>query len=159
LSTNFVNQTPYLRTTRAFPEEVKQLAVEVNRAYVDIANAVNTRTISIYPTTRAAITGNNYYLVKNQRQQSFRQIYNFTTVPVDIPHGINLDEIYAVVKIYGAFTDGTFWYTLPWVSVVDVTNQINVFLSSSQIRITGGGGPGQPIPTQGTVVLEWVVNP
>lgn len=159
MSANVVNQMAYLRTSRNFPEDLHQLSVEVNKTYVDIANTVNNRTISMFPTDRPAINGESWFLFKNQRQQGFRQAYPFTTIPATIPHGLDIDDIERFVRIWGVFTDGAFWYTLPWVSVVDVTAQINVFLSATNIQITGGGGPGQPVSTKGTVILEWISEP
>lgn len=157
MSSNVVNQVAYLRTSREFPEDdAHELSVEINKCYIDIANAVNRRTISLFPTTRPAATGENWFLTKNQRQQGFREVYTFTTLPATIPHGIDLSKIYGFVRIFGAMTDGSFWYTLPWVSVVAANNQINVFISSTNIQITGGGGAQQPVITAGTVVLEWI---
>jgi len=78
MSANVVNQVAYLRTTREFPEEIHQLSVEINKCYVDIASAVNNRTISIFPKNRPAVNGENWFIT-NQRQQGFRQIYTFTS--------------------------------------------------------------------------------
>ena len=50
MTTNVVNQMPYLQTSRNFPLEAQPLAVEVNKSYVDIANSVNNRMIGLYPT-------------------------------------------------------------------------------------------------------------
>lgn len=156
MSSNVVNQVAYLRTSRNFPEDLRQLTVEVNKVYIDIANAVNERTIGIFSTNRPAINGESWFISKNLKQQGLRQIYPFTTIPATIEHGLDFDEIERFVRIWGVFTDGTFWYTLPWVSVVDVTAQINVFVGPTTIQITGGGGPGQPVSTKGTVILEWI---
>jgi hypothetical protein len=151
---NIVNQTPYLRTSRNFPDDPKQLTVEVNRTYIDIAAAVNNRTIGIYPANNPSITGNSFF-IKNQRQQSLRQIYQIVGTGT-FPHGIKNYTNVIFTQIYGVFTDGTFWYTLPWVSVVAANNQINIFLDSLNIVITGGGGGAQPVIQSGLVVLEWI---
>lgn len=157
MSSNVVNQVSYLRTSREFPEnDAEELSVEINKTYIDIANSVNARTIGLFPTTRPAVTGESWYLTKNQRQQGLRQVYTFETLPVDMEHGIDFAKIYGFVRIFGAMTDGTYWYTLPWVSVVDATNQINIYISDTKIKITGGGGAAQPVITSGTVVLEWL---
>jgi hypothetical protein len=154
---NIVNRTPYLRTTREFPEEMHQLTVEVNRSYLDIAQAVNARTIGIYPTVNPAITGNIYYLKANRPQYSFRETYVFTSAG-PIPHNIDLTRIFGFVSITAMFTDGTKWYPLPYVGVVSATNQINVTIDSTNINITAGGGT-PPSIVSGLITLEWISNP
>ena len=52
--------------------------MEVDRSYIDIANAVNVRTISLFPSNRPALNGENWYIRNNQRQQALRQVYIFT---------------------------------------------------------------------------------
>ncbi len=155
--TNAINQAPYLRTSREFPENLKQVTVEVNRAYVDTANAVNNRTIGLYPTTRPAITGNKFFLQKNQTQQTLRQVYNFTSAG-SIPHGIIIKNISGFVSIYGSFTNGTNFYPLPYVDVVAANNQINVIITSTDIVISAGAGT-PPAIVSGIVVIEWLSLP
>lgn len=158
MSTNVVNQMAYLRTSRNFPEDLQQLTVEVNKTYVDIANAVNNRTVSMFPTTRPAINGESWFLSKNQRQQGFRQVYPFVgPLTVTIPHGLDIDDIQSFVRIFGTLTDGLTWFPLPWVSVLDVTAQINIFLDATNIFIVRGANA--PVVTRGIVVLEWISEP
>ena len=152
MSANVINQVAYLRTSRSFPEDLHQIAVECNKCYVDVANAVNARTIGLYPATRPAITGNSYF-IDNQRQQSIRQIYTFTNAG-SIPHGINTTSIWGFTAIYGTFTNGTNFYPLPYVDVVLATNQINVIVDPTNIVITAGAGA--PVITKGIVILEWL---
>lgn len=157
MSTNVINQVAYLRTSREFPEDLRQLTVEVNKSYVDTANAINNRVISIFPTNRPAINGESWFVSNNQRQQGFRQVYTFTGAG-NIAHGINVAGIYGFVRIYGTFTDGTNWYPLPYVDNVAANNQIKIVVTSTQIQITAGGG-APPTITRGIVVLEWLSNP
>jgi hypothetical protein len=154
MSGNVVNQTPYLRTSRHFPQEAQPLAVEVNRSYVDTANAVNQRTIGIFPTNFPAITGESWFVNNNQRQQTLRQVY-LVTGAGNIAHGINFANIAAITKIYGTFTDGTNWYPLPYVDVVSATNQVNVLVNPTNIVIAAGAG-APPAIVSGYVVLEWL---
>ena len=129
----------------------------MNRAYVDIANATNSRTIGIYPTNRPAITGDSYFVSGNQRQQSLRRVYNVTGTG-NIAHGITLTQIAGFVKIYGTFTDGTNWYTLPYTDPVAANNQISLTVTPTNIVITAGGGT-PPSIVSGWVVLDWISNP
>ena len=161
MTTPSVNQVPFLRTSRSYPTDINQLTLEVSKSYIDIANAVNNRTIGIFTVNNPTNTGESWFLT-SQRQQSFRLV-----IPINGTGTYNtaliFNQIPFFTKIYGVFTDGTFWYTLPWVSVTNVNNQINIFLQASgsgnvQVVITGGGGAQQPTISSGNVVLEWLSN-
>ena len=155
MSSNVVNQIPYLRTSRTFPtEDTKLLAVELDKSYVDIALHVNTRTIGIYPQGTPAITGDNYYLT-SQRQQSQRQIYTFTTTAA-IPHNINLPKISFMTRMYGQFLDNTTgnWYGLIAGSNVVIAGQISFYLSPTNINFLSG--VGAPALSKGIITLEWL---
>jgi len=161
---NNVNSSPYLRTSREFPEEMKSLCQEVNKSYVDIANAVNARTIGIYPTTRAAITGNIYYLEGRQRYQSQREVYLFGAIAagssLSIPYILN--GFYQFVNIYGTcLTDGTDLASdedarpIPYVSnTANDSIELRVDIASNEIIITVGSACANII--QGLIVLEWI---
>ena len=151
---NIINQAPFLRTSREFPANLDQLALESNKAYVDVAQCMNERIISLFPTTRPALNGENWFLSGNARQQGLRQVYQFTAAG-NIAHGINLSNIFGFTKIYGTFTDGTNWYPLPYVDVTNVTNQVSVKVTGTNIVITAGGG-SPPTISSGLVVLEWL---
>ena len=154
------NSVAYLRTSRQFPEEIKQLCLEINKSYVDVANAVNSRTIGLFPINVPAITGDQWFSLNSsstgQRNQTLRQVYQFTSA-APINHGILINEISGFTRIYGTFTDGTNWYPLPYVDVADATNQINIYVSPTQIVISAGAG-SPPSITSGYVVLEWLSN-
>lgn len=161
MNNNFVNQSPYLRSTREFPPDTRNLVQEVNKSYLDIATAVNLRTIGIFPTNRPAITGESWYPSSAGRQQTVRQIYNLSTPganPYNIPHGIQTTNISGFTRMWGVFTDGTNWYPLPYVDVTNVNNQISVKVSSTNIIITSGAG-SPPSITSGYFVLEWIDQP
>ena len=160
MSTTTIAQTtqvsPYLRVQRQFPMDTMQaLTVEVDKAYVDIAQRVNDRVIGIFAANASSVTGEQWYLQGGaNKQQSIRQVYPFTSAG-SILHGINFASITAFVKIYGTFTDGTNWYPLPYVDVVSATNQVNLYVTPTNIVITAGAG-SPPSITKGTVVLEWL---
>jgi len=154
MSSNVVNQVSFLRTSREFPEELHTLAVEINKGYIDIANAVNSRTIGIFPKNRPAITGESWFIT-SQRQQTLRQVYTFTSAG-SIPHGINFATIAGFTAIYGTIYTGTNWIPLPYVDVVNATNQISVIVNSSNIVISAGATA--PTISSGFVVLEWLSN-
>lgn len=152
-----INNVPYLRTSREFPEDLHMLTVEINKSYVDIANAVNARTVGIFPTNKPCATGESWYIT-SARQQTLRQFYTFTAAG-PIPHGINLAQIVGFTKIYGTFVDTSgVWYPLPYVDVVNATNQVSVIVNANNIVITAGA-LSPPTIDSGTVVLEWLVEP
>lgn len=155
MSSNIVNQVPFLRTSRNFPQDSQPLAVEINKSYVDIANSVNARVIGIFSENKPSLTGESWFL-NSGRQQSFRQIYPFTAAG-NIAHGINTSAISRFIRIYGMFTDGTSWYPLPYVDAAAANNQVSVKVTSTNIVITAGGG-SPPSITSGVAVLEWLSN-
>lgn len=153
MSSNVVNSIPYLRTSREFPVNPDMLRVEVNKAYIDIANSVNNRVIGLFPTNRPAITGESWFINNNQRQQTLRQVYTFTTT-VNIPHGIDLTNIFGFTHNYGNFTDGTNWYGLINGSNVAIAGQISFYVDPTNIVFLVGGGA--PAVTNGILVLQWL---
>jgi hypothetical protein len=179
MTTNVVNQIPYLRTTREFPENIQKLCVQVNKSYIDIANAVNNRTISIFPTTRPAITGESWFINQNQRQQTLRQIYSFGAIAagaeLDIPTGNRINtttgipiDITAFTRIYGTVITTTGsngqpdYRPLPYVDPNSLTTSMailvgNVVISgvvTQCIRIVLG--PTAVPVTSGIAVIEWL---
>lgn len=154
---NIINQVPYLRTSREFPyEDAKQLSVEVNKSYIDIANAVNNRTISIFPTSRPALTGESWFLTSNQRQQTFRQVYTFTTT-ASINHGITVLDPNQFTRCFGSYTNGTNSFGLFFASSVAIAGQITFYITSTQIVFLVGAGA--PALIAGKITLEWLSQP
>lgn len=160
-----VNQVAYLITTRNFPEEAKELSVELGRTYIDIANAVNNRTIGLFPTSRPAITGNGYFLTSNQKQQSQRQVFTFTTT-ANIAHPIIYSQTPYIGAMYGQYTDSATknWYGLIAGTTEEIPGQISFYLTPNN-PITGVPGnivfvlgAGAPPLTKGIIVLEWLSN-
>ncbi len=156
MSTNVVNQVAYLRTSREFPIEVDQLAIEINKAYVDTANAVNSRIIAIFPVNRPAINGEAWFLNGNQKQQALRQVFTFTATTA-INHGILVIDPAQFIRCFGSYTDGTNTYGLIFATSVAIAGQIGFYITSTQIIFTLGAGA--PVLTKGTIVLEWLSQP
>lgn len=150
------DRSPFLAVQRTFPEISQHLSVELSKAYVDIAQNVNKRTIGTFSKS-PVVTGNNWFLTGgNNRQQTLRQVYTFTAAG-NIAHGVNTTQIVGFVQIYGTFTNGTNWYPLPYVDVVAANNQVNVIVTPTNIVITSGAG-APPAITSGFCVLEWLSN-
>lgn len=150
-------KTPYLRVQRTFPQDPQALSVEISRAYIDIAQNVNKRTIGIFANV-PLVTGDTWFLNGgNRKQQTLRQVYTITGTG-SYEHGITLSNISGFTKIYGTFVDNAgVWYPLPYVDSVNADNQISVVVNSTHIVITAGGG-SPPAIASGFVVLEWLSN-
>lgn len=157
MTMNIVNRDSYLRTSRNFPFEPQALSVEINRSYVDIANAVNAKIIGIFPVNISSVTGETWYLNGSaQKQQTLRQVYTFTSAG-NIPHGLNLAQLSNITRIYGTTYDGTNYYPLPYVDATAANNQISVKVTGANIVVTAGGG-SPPSISSGLIVLEWLSN-
>lgn len=156
MSSNVVNQMPYLRTTREFPEEIHQLTVELSKSYLDMANVVNNRTIGLYPINKPAITGESYFIIKNERQQTFRQVYVFTST-ASINHGITIIDPAQFTSCFGSYTDGTNSYGLIFGTSVAVAGLITFYITATQIVFLVGAGA--PALTSGKIVLHWLSQP
>ena len=153
---NIINQVPYLPTSRNFPTELRQLTVEVDKANIDTANAVNNRTISLFPTNRPAINGESWFLQGNRRQEGLRQVYNVTST-ASIPHGINFQNIDQFVRGFGDYTDGTNFYGFIYGSSIAIAGQLTFYLTPMNIVFVVGAGA--PSLTRGVVILEWISKP
>lgn len=154
---NIVNQSPYLRTSRDFPEDSHQLSVELERTYIDIAGRVNDRIIGIYPTNRPAVTGSSYYLSGQTRQQELRQVYTFTSTS-SITHGINVIDPSQFTLCYGSYTNGTNSFGLIFGnSGGTIPNNISFYITSTQIVFQVDAGAATL--SSGTIVLSWLSQP
>jgi PPE-repeat protein len=153
MTSNVSNQSSFLRTSRNFPQTAQPLAVEINKSYIDIAQKVNDRIIGIYPTNKSSLNGESW-LITNQRQQSFRQIYSFTTTG-NIAHGLTWAAVsFISPNSYGTFTDGTNWYGTIYGSNTAIADQVSFYVTPSNIVVLAGAGA--PSITQGYINLEWV---
>ena len=152
---NITNQSPYIRTSREFPEDLRQLTVEINKCYIDIASSINNRTIGLYSGRVASITGNAYYITNNQKQQSLRQVYTFTST-ANIPHGIKFTDITQIAIMYGTYfnsTNNEYYGLIPGTSVA-ITGQISFYLTSTNIVFVVDGAA--PALNSGIITLEWI---
>jgi hypothetical protein len=153
-----INRGSFIRTSRNFPRtDVPQLAVEIDRSYLEIARTINTRTIGFFTVDRSTVTGENWYIFQNKRQQGLRQVYAVSDSNLTIPHEITINSVSFFVRVWGEFFDGTNWQNLPYVDVVAATNQIKIAVGNTNIVVTKGAGA--PAIVKGLIVLEWVANP
>lgn len=162
MTSNIVNQIAFLRTSREFPSNLNQLTVEVNKSYIDTSNAVNARTIGLFPVNSPAMNGENWFVTSNQKQQGLRQVYTFTT-PATIPIGFKINTISGFTRFFGTYLSGTSWYGLIGATNVAIAGQITFWVEVDGASTTSDSlrfnvGAGAPALTSGTVVLEWIGN-
>lgn len=158
-----VNQAPYLRVSRGFPLEINALTQEISKTYLEIANAVNARTIGIFPVNRQAITGDSWFISGSTRQQTLRQIYTFTSTG-NVPHGINILGISQLSPYcYGSFYDPlNNQYGAIYASSVAIAGQVSFYVTPNSSLSTLDGniviqsGVGAPTISNGIIVLEWI---
>ncbi len=152
------NVSPYLRTSRSFPEDLHHISIELNKAYIDIALCVNQRTIGIFSSFKPVTTGETFYFDGNGRHQGLRQIYTFTTF-ANIPHGIDFKNVNMFSRNYGEYTDGTNWYGLISGTSVLIPGQVVFYLTPTDIVFVQDGSQPSITPNgKGIVVLEWLSN-
>ena len=149
---SLVNPDPYLRSDRDFPIEADELNKELDRTYLDIANAVNSREIGIYAQKKFSVTGQSWYLT-TEKQQTLRQVFQFTST-ASIPHNLSLSKIRGITKMEGTYSDGSSWYGLIAGSSVSLSGQISFYLDSSNIVFVVDAGA--PSLSTGIIILEWL---
>jgi hypothetical protein len=158
---NIINASPFLRTSREFPfTDMRELAFEVNKAYIDTANVVNDRTIGIYPSTKPAITGQQWFIQNTSKQQTVRQVWTFTNT-TRIAHGINFANIFGFSAMYGQFKNTS--STPTWMGLIAGSNsatsipgQISFYVGGTYINFVVD--PAAPALGYGIIVLEWLAN-
>lgn len=153
---NTINATPYLRSSREFPQDIRDLAFQSTKAYLEVANAVNQRTIGIFSVNKSAATGEQWYIKNNRKQQTLRQVFTFGAIlagaTLSIPYKITgIDQF---VRIWGTvITSIPDNRPIPYASVTANANiELNVTSSNIVIKV----GAASPNVVSGLVVLEWL---
>jgi hypothetical protein len=157
MSSNFINQVAYLRTTREFPEELHQLTIEVNKTYVDIANTVNVRTIGLFPVNRPAQTGESWHFTSD-RHSGIRQVFAFGAIAaggtLNIPYKIT--GFNRLIRLFGTvITDAPDQRPIPYSSVTANAN-IETLLDTVNSQIVIKVGAASPNVVSGFIVFEWI---
>jgi hypothetical protein len=157
-----VNNSPFLRTTRLFPETIPELTVELGKSYIDIAEVVNKRTIGIFPVSRPAISGESWFFTSS-KQQGLRQVYSFTTT-ADIPLGFKISSISRFTRSYGDYISGTATFGLINATSAPIAGQISFYIdvdptpgSKSDLIKFVVDGAAPPLDS-GLLVVEWIAN-
>jgi hypothetical protein len=161
MTSNVVNQTPYLRTSVRFPEEPKEMIRELSKSYIDIAGAVNARTIGIFPSNNPAITGNVWYF-DGLKHQTLRKIFPFGPIAMgtslNIPLGF--DNFQTIVNIYGTVQTQTTYRPLPYIDPSSLSNGMAILVQpigpNSILNVTIKLGSTAPPVVSGFAVIEFL---
>ena len=153
-----IQQSPYLRVQRSFPEDnLQALSVELQRAYRDTAVKMNYRMIGLFPTNMSISNGEQWFVDGTVgKQQALRQVYPFAAAG-NIAHGISFTDVsFISPKSYGTFTDGTNWYGAIYASSTAIAGQVSFYVTPTNIVVLAGAGA--PSITSGYINLEWVTQ-
>jgi len=153
---------PYLPTSRNFPvSDLIQLEPELTKSYIDIARAVNLRTIGIFETVQI-ITGERWFSIDpldvNNKRQTYRKVFPFGTIAAGttllIAHG--LTGINEFTKISGTcVTDMPDYRPIPYATNT-VNSAIELNVDNTDIIITVGAL--SPNIIKGIIILEYLLN-
>lgn len=158
---NAINQSPYVKTTRLFPEDLPKLIQEINVSYTETSLALNDRTIGIYSQTRPSITGNGYFFT-GKKLQSLRQVYTGTST-TSISLGFKLNKIARIAQAYGTYTSGTNVFGLIFATTLAIAGQITFHLevdagsTTSDLIVFVVDGAAPALSTY-LIVVEWISN-
>lgn len=154
MNSNFRNLAPFLRTSRLFPDDNPQaLSVEINKSYIDIAQAVNARTIGVYALNNQSVNGTTWYLSgNNQKQQGVRKVFRVTSSG-SFSHGIDINSVAYFTNCWGTLTDGTNWYGCIFSSNNTIANQVSFYVTPTDIVVMTNGTA--PVISSLFIVLEW----
>jgi len=161
---NIINSGAFLRTSREFPYDAEKLNLQINKSWIDIANAVNQRINGTYLINGAAVTGEEWFFNENKKQQSLRKLYKFTTSG-NIPHNIFSTISMVSPRSYGTYlsTNGN-WYGVIYSSnTVAIANLVTFYVTPSVGTTSGNivilAGAGAPAISTGLIDLEWISDP
>jgi len=147
--------SPFLPTFRNLELNDEQLRIVLSQYLTNSAYAVNIKQSGQYETIELLSSQQFTDQTSAQKKrQGFRKIFYID--PANLTFSHNISGVQLFTNIYGVVSVSGGWYPLPLVDVVNVTNQISIQVTNTQVIITGGATA--PMITGGIVVLEYVKN-
>lgn len=145
----------YLPNFRDFQQDEQELKLLLSKSYTEIALSCNYKTNGIYDVveTQNGQQFNNPASDQDKRF-AFRKMFNIDPAALTFNHGIT--GVTQFTFIYGVINTAIDSRPLPYVDVVNVTNQTAIRVTATQVIITNGA-TAQAI-TGGIVVLEYLKN-
>ena len=155
---NDVN-SPFLPTTRVFPEDPSQLLIVLTNMYSSIAQSVNQREISAF-NLNEQLNGQNFYNPANVQipRQCFRQCFILGAIAPGASQSIatGLTGVTIYVHMYGGVVTGSDFRPIPYSDPTLATNQIGVLVSGPNVIVSNGSTA--PAITSGFLILEFLKN-
>lgn len=151
---------PFLQTSVFFPDEFDEFRVKFLQLYIDIANCVNVREISVYD-LQEFLTGERWFTVGDPqtKRQTYRQAYQIGAIAPGATSTTahNITGFTAFTHIYAtAITSIPDNRPIPYASVTAVNQQIEIKVDATNIVIINGAA--SPAITSAIVVLEYLKN-
>ena len=140
-------QSPYVSTSRTFPQDPEMLQPVLTKRDIEFAQAINLRTNGIYDKFQI-VTGEQWFSIDTttslRKRQSLRQVYEFTLTgaSTSFPHNIAINSTTDFTHIYGVLQNAPvgsagFYRPLPWVDVGGGgANAIELDVTPTDIVIT-----------------------
>lgn len=151
--------SPFLPNSVYLPLDEEQRLITNNLLLNQIVKAVNLREIGTYETSET-ITGESWFSSNiNVKRAVYRQVYQIGALnagsTLSMAH--NISSLSQFTHIYGTCitADGNF-HPLPDVSATNVTNQVSLDCTPTNIVIVNGS-TAQNI-SSGLVILEYLKN-
>jgi len=156
-------QSPYLLTSRKFPQNPVELETVLSKSYNDTAFNVNISTCGIYDKVQIDTRNKYYNDVQNERKrQSYRQVYTLAALPnagtATIPTNIAITATTQFVNIYGTAESTTIAVPLtPWnMTRTDDAPYLRVNKTTRNIEIVTNSGNWTGFSAM--IVLEYILN-
>jgi hypothetical protein len=147
--------SPFLPTFRNLDVNEEQLKIVLSQFITNTSYAVNIKQNGQYETIELLSSQQFTDTTSAQKKrQGFRKIFYINPSTLTFNH--NITGVQLFTNIYGVVAVSGGWYPLPLVDTVNVTNQISIQVTSTQVIITSGATA--PVITGGLVVLEYVKN-
>lgn len=155
---------PFLDKSPILSQDKEQFLIKLTSLHTDIANAVNSREISIYEEKVQVNTGNQFSIpfVAGQplrKKNSYRKTFYFGAIApgaaLSIAHGIaNLVECTKIGAT--CITNKPDFRPIPYSSATLVTDQIQILVDAANIVITNGATA--PAIVSGKAIIEYFLN-
>ena len=147
--------TPFLPQNRSFSKDPEQFLIQITNLYADIARYLNAREIGGYQNIEQ-VSGQFFTDTTNAQQpkSGFRKVFPFSDANLNFAH--NISNLTRTSYIGGSFTDGSNFYPLPFVTADAGADQVEIYLTSTNVVIVKGGFA--PAITDGLVIVEYLRN-
>ena len=146
----------YVPTYRNFQQDEEELKLLLASSYTNLATSLNLKINGVFDVVEVQ-TGSQYNdpLDPQNKKFSFRKMFYIDPAALTFNHDITDAVLYTA--IYGTLITATpDFRPLPYVDVVNITNQTGIRVNATQVIISNGAGA--PAITGGIVVLEYLKN-